>query len=102
MFVVKNDLRHKACLVIDGHVTNADKLDKYAATTSLDSVKLQLYLTARSGKKVISGDIGSTYLNSYTKEKIWTSLGPEFGKDAGRAQVIRSLYDLITSAHAWY
>ena len=102
VFAVKNDLRHKARLVIGGHVTNADELDKCAATTSLDGVKLQLYLTARSGKKVISGDIGCAYLNSYTKEKIWTSLGPEFGEDAGRAQVIKSLYGLITSAHAWY
>ena len=51
VFVIKNDLRHKARLVIGGHVTNADELDKYAATTSLDGVKLQLYLTARSGKK---------------------------------------------------
>ena len=51
VFAVKNDLRHKARLVIGGHVTNADDLDKYATTTSLDGVKLQLFLTARSGKK---------------------------------------------------
>ena len=99
---MKHDLRHKARLVIGGHVTTADELDKYAATTSLDGVKLQLFLTARSGKKIISGDVGSAYLHSYTKEKIWTTLGPEFGDEAGRAQVIKSLYGLITSAHAWY
>ena len=51
---------------------------------------------------MISGDIGSAYLNSYTKEKIWTSLGPEFGENDGRARVIKSLYGLIVSAHAWY
>ena len=51
---------------------------------------------------MISGNIGSAYLNSYIKEKIWTSLGPEFGEDAGRAQVIKSLYGLITLAYAWY
>ena len=59
VFVIKNDLHHKVRLVIGGHVTNADELDKYAATTSLDGVKLQLYLTTRSGKKMISGDISS-------------------------------------------
>ena len=59
-------------------------------------------MTARSNKKLVSGDIGSAYLNSYTKEKIWTTLGPEFGGIAGRAQVIKSLYGLITSAHAWF
>ena len=52
VFAVKNDLRHKARLVIGGHVTNTDDLDKYAATTSLDGVELKLFLTARSGKKV--------------------------------------------------
>ena len=51
---------------------------------------------------MVSGDVGSAYLNSYTKEKIWTSLGPEFGENAGRVQVIKSLYGLITSARAWY
>ena len=45
---------------------------------------------------MVSGDVGSAYLNSYTKEKIWTSLGPEFGENAGRVQVIESLYGLLT------
>ena len=42
VFAIKHDLRHKGRLVIGGHVTNADDLDKYAATTSLDGVKLQM------------------------------------------------------------
>ena len=46
--------------------------------------------------------MGSAYLHSYTKEKIWTTLGSEFGEEAGRAKVVKSLYGLITSAHAWY
>ena len=90
VFAIKNDLRHTARSVISGHVTTADELDKYATTTCLDGVKLQLYLTARSGKKMVSGDVGSAYLNSYTKEKILTSLGPEFGENAGPVQVIKS------------
>ena len=48
-------------------MTTAEDLDKYAATTSLDGVKLQLFLTARSKKKLVSGEIGSAYLHSYTK-----------------------------------
>ena len=85
VFAIKNDLHHKSRRVIGRHITNADDLDKYAASTSLDAVKLQLFLTARSGKKLISDDVSSAYLNGYTKEKIWTSLGPECGEDAGRA-----------------
>ena len=45
VFAVKHDLRHKARLVMTGHVTTADDLDKYAATTSLDGVKLQLFFS---------------------------------------------------------
>ena len=33
-FTIKNDLRHKARLVIGRHVTTADELDKYATTVS--------------------------------------------------------------------
>ena len=102
VFTIKHDLRHKARLVIGAHVTTADDLDKYTATTSMDGVKLQLFLTARSGKKVILGDISSAYLNRYTKEKIWTNLSPEFGDVTGRVQVKKSLYGLITSAHVWF
>ena len=85
-----------------GHVTTAEDLDKNAATTSLDGVELQLFLTARSNKKLVLGDIGSAYVNSYTKKKIWKTLGPKFGGIAGRAQVIKSLYGLITSAPTWF
>ena len=53
-----------------GHVTTAEDLDKYAATTSMDGVKLQLFLTSRGKKDLISGNVGSAYLNSFTKEKI--------------------------------
>ena len=102
VFAVKNGLRHKARMVMGGHVTNADDLDKYAATTSMNGVKLQLYLTSRSKKKLISGDVGSAYLNSFTQEKIWTVLGPEFGDLQGKVEVVKSLYGLITSANAWF
>ena len=100
VFAVKTDLRHKARMVMGGHVTNADDMDKYAATTSMNGVKLQLYLTARDRKELISGDVGSAYLNSFTQEKIWTVLGPEFGDAEGKVEVVKSLYGLITSANA--
>ena len=49
------------------HVTTSGDVYKYVATTSLDGVKLQLFLTDRYKKKLISGDIGSAYLHNYTK-----------------------------------
>ena len=53
---------------------------------------------------MISGDIGSAYLNAYTKEKIWIRLYEEFGPDLeGKvARIIKELYGLKTSANVWY
>ena len=52
-----------------GHITNADYMNEYAATTSMNGVKLQLYLMSCANKDLISGDVGSASLNSFTKEK---------------------------------
>ena len=71
VFVVKHDLRHKARLVIGGHVTDASFCDTYAKTIRMEHVRLQLYLALRNNDKILSGDIGSDYINSYTNEMIW-------------------------------
>ena len=54
--------------------------------------------------EMISGDIGSTYLNAYTKEKIWTRLDAGFGPELEEkvARIIKALYGLKTSANVWY
>ena len=69
VFVVKHDLRHEARLIISGHATTTDDLGKYGTTTSLNGVKLDLFLPSRCGKEIISDDISSAYLNGYGKEK---------------------------------
>ena len=80
-FAVKRDGRHKARLCIGGHTTIADEFDTYETTVRTENVRLQLYLAAKEGMEMISGDIGSAYLNVYTKEKIWTRLDAEFGPE---------------------
>ena len=46
---------------------------------------------------MISGDIGSAYLNAYTKEKIWTRIDAVFGPelDGHVARIIKALYGLL-------
>ena len=68
-FAVKHDGRHKARLCIGGHTTIADEFDTYASTVRPENVRLQLFLAAKEGMEMISRDIGSSYLNAYTKEK---------------------------------
>ena len=69
VFAVKHDHRHKARLVIGGHVTDAEDFDRYASTVRLEHVRLQIFLLALHKAEMIGGDIGSAYLNAYTKEK---------------------------------
>ena len=104
VFAVKHDGRHKARLCIGGHTTIADEYDTYASTVKPENVRLQLFLSAKEGMEMISGDIGSAYLNAYTKEKIWTRLDAGFGPDLdGKlARIIKALYGLKTSANVWY
>ena len=80
-FAVKHDGRHKARLCIGGHTAIADEFDTYTSTVRPENVRLQLYLAEKEGMNMISGYIGSTYLNVYTKEKIWTRLDAGFGQE---------------------
>ena len=48
-------------------------------------------------------DIGSTYLESYTKEKVWFKAGPEFGDREGCTMIIiKALYGLKSSGLRWH
>ena len=52
--------------------------------------------------KTICGDIGNTFLQAYTKEKVCTRYGPELGEYRERIFIIvKSVYGLITSAVQW-
>ena len=52
---------------------------------------------------MLSGDIGSGYLNADTKEKIYKILGEEFGTKAGlKVVVMKALYGLKTSGNAFF
>ena len=51
---------------------------------------------------MLSGDIGSAYLNAETKEKIFTSLGAEFGEDIGLKTVVKKdIYGLKPSGNTF-
>ena len=44
---------------------------------------------------VKSGDILNAYVQAPVTEKVWTTLGPEFGKNARKtAVIVRALYGL--------
>jgi hypothetical protein len=56
-------------------------------------VHIALTLAALNDLEVKTADIENAYLTAPVTEKIWCTLGPEFGADAGkRAIIIWSLY----------
>ena len=61
-----------------------------------ESVRIALTLAALNDMEVKTSDIQNAYLTAPCSEKIWTTLGSEFGPDlAGKkALVVRALYGL--------
>ena len=84
-------------------MTDAEGHNCFASTIRLEHVRLQVFLAALNKVEILSGDIGTAYLNARTKEKIWTTLGVEFGdKEGMNAEVVKALYGLKTSGNAFY
>ena len=55
-----------------------------------------------NGLQVKTADIENAYLTAPVNEKIWCTLGPKFGSDAGKpAIVVRSLYGLKSAGAAF-
>ena len=79
IFAVKTDLCRKARLVIGGHVTDASMYDCYASTVKTENIRLLMHQLVMSRYNLLAEDIGNTYVNAYTKEKIYSRAGIEFG-----------------------
>ncbi len=66
-----------------------------SATKECETVCIALTVAVLNTPKVMAAVIMKAYATAPNKEKIWTLLGPEFGKDKGhKALVVRALYRL--------
>ena len=93
--VKMENFRHKAWFVAGGHMTEVPATITYASVVSHESVCMALTLTALNGLEVKTTDIKNAYLTAPVNEKIWCTLGPKFGSDAGKpAIIVCSLYGL--------
>ena len=100
--VKMENFRRKALFVAEGHMTEAPATITYASVVSRESVRIALTLAALNGLEVKTANIENAYLTAPVNEKIWCTLGPEFGSEAGkRAIVVRSLYGLNTAGAAF-
>ena len=74
----------------------------YTSIVSHESVCIALTLAALNGLEVKTADIENAYLTAPVNKKIWCTLGPEFGSDAGKpAIIVCSLYGLKSAGAAF-
>ena len=96
IFDVKMDsFQRKYRMVAGGHMMEAPATLTYTSVVSRESVRIALTIAALNDLQVKMADIQNAYLTAPVSEKIWTTLGPEFGQDVGKkAIIVRALYGL--------
>ena len=98
VFDVKAAGRRKARLVAWGDMTPEPDESVYSSVATLRSLCIVIFLSKLNGLKLMQGDIGNTYLESYMQEKVYFTAGPEFGHLTGHTFVInKALYGLRSS-----
>jgi hypothetical protein len=100
VFDVKYDLRHKARLVAGGNWAVNDKEYIYSGVVRMDTVRIGFFLGELYGLSCCACGIRNAFLYGKTKEKVYTTAGPEFGVDLHGEKLIidKSLYRLKPSA----
>ena len=74
----------------------------YARVVSRETVRIVLMITTLNDLEVKSGNILNAYVQAPITEKVWTTLGSEFGKAARKtAVIVRALYDLKSAKAAF-
>ncbi len=103
IFDVKmEDFRQKARLVAGGHLTKAPATITYAIVVSRETMRLALTFASLNDLEVEVGNVLNAYITAPGKEKVWTILGPEFGLDSGKSDIIvRALYGLKSAGAAF-
>jgi len=104
IFDIKSqDMRRKARLVVGGHVVSCDGFETYSSTVKAVSVRLVMIMADHMHLSVMSGDVCNSFLNSPSKEKIWSRAGPEFGEKEGCIFTIKkAIYGTRTAAKAFH
>ena len=102
VFAVKFDGRCKARLVADGHLTCEPVENIYSGVVSLRNLRLVMFLGKLNNLDIWGTDIGNTYLEAFTDEKLDIVAGPEFGELEGFILVfLKAFYGLKSSGKRW-
>jgi hypothetical protein len=90
-------------MVADGHLTEVPLDSVYSGIVLLQGLCILVFLAKLNGLEMWATNIGNTYLEAETKERIYIIAGPEFGELEGHTLVIfKALYGLRTSGLRWH
>ncbi len=85
-----------------GHLTKAPATITYASVVSCETVRLVLTFASLNDLEVKVSDVLNAYITAPVKEKVRTILGPEFGLDSGKSDIIvGALYGLKSAGAAF-
>ena len=103
IFDIKADTLQRKCrYVAGGHKTPEPTCTTYASVVSRESVRLAFMLASLNGLDILGADAEGAYLNSMSRERLFTTCGPEFGEFKGRYAIIRrALYGSKSAAASW-
>src|SRR6476660_3324879 len=79
IYDAKYDGRHRARLVVDGHLTDLPTESVYLSVVSLRGLHMFLFISELNGLIVWATDVGSAYLEDFTNKIVCIIAGPEFG-----------------------
>ena len=102
IFAVTHDGRHKARLVPNGSLTPEPAENIYSGVVSLRHLRLVIFLGELNNLELWGADIGNSYLETYTQEKLFIIAGPEFEELEGFLLIFNTaLYGLKSSGKRW-
>ena len=103
-FDIKHDrCKHARCMGGGHCYPKIDPQDSTSTMVSLDTICLAFLAAQLQGLKCLTADVSLAYIQSFTKEKVYTVAGPEFGELSGRNMIIeKALYGLQGSGNAWH
>ena len=101
--VKKQGLKHKARLVVSGHVVDSTEHTTYSSTIKYVSVRLMLLIDVNNGLGIMAVDIGNTLYTAPRDQNNWSCCGAEFGPRCGAVVVLkRALYGLNTASNSFH